>query len=108
MFHAMLFQGAEKFGVDVAEEKRRLLVDCFRDYLAKHPHHGLRTRSKSFCTIRSRQRRSRSFTITTTVNFASSTSCTCVGIDGLSRLQTSIGELKMIYFDCPDIAFSHE
>ena len=48
MFHAMLHEGAEKFGVDVAEEKRRLLVNCVRDYLAEHPHHGLRTRGKSF------------------------------------------------------------
>ena len=47
-FHMMLAQGAAKFGVDVAESKRQLLIDCVRTYLAEYPHHGLRTPGQSF------------------------------------------------------------
>ena len=31
-----------------AHEKRRLLQTCVRNYLAEHPHHGLRTLGQSF------------------------------------------------------------
>ena len=47
-FQTLLAQGAEKFGFDVADEKRRLLQTCVRNYLAEHPHHGLRTPGQSF------------------------------------------------------------
>ena len=47
-FLALLQQGADKFGVGVAAEKRRLLIDCVNDYLTVYPHHGLRTRGKPF------------------------------------------------------------
>ena len=40
-FVQLLLQGAEKFGVDVADEKRRLVVACLETYLAANPHHGL-------------------------------------------------------------------
>jgi plasmid stabilization system protein ParE len=38
-FQTLLAQGAEKFGFDIADEKRRLLHTCVRSYLAEQPHH---------------------------------------------------------------------
>jgi plasmid stabilization system protein ParE len=47
-FQILLAQGAEKFGVDVADEKRLLLRACVSSYLATYPHHGLRTPGQTF------------------------------------------------------------
>lgn len=44
----MLEQGAEKFGTEVAEAKRLLLLNCLRAYLAERPHNGLRTAGVAF------------------------------------------------------------
>lgn len=44
----MLRAGADAFGVDVADEKRRRVEDCIRNYLAMHPGHGLRTSGRPF------------------------------------------------------------
>jgi hypothetical protein len=44
----LLTQGITKFGVDVAEQKRRLVVACIESYLTAFPHLGLRTPRKSF------------------------------------------------------------
>ncbi len=44
----LLAQGAAKFGVDVADEKRLLLRTCVSTYLAEYPHHGLRTPGQTF------------------------------------------------------------
>jgi plasmid stabilization system protein ParE len=45
---ALLAQGALKFGVDVADEKRLLLRSCVSTYLAEFPHHGLKTTGQTF------------------------------------------------------------
>ena len=42
LFQTMLAQGAMKFGVDVADEKRRLVEDFIRGPLAEFPHRGYR------------------------------------------------------------------
>ncbi len=44
----LLAQGAAKFGVDVADEKRLLLRTCVSTYLAEYPHHDLRTPGQTF------------------------------------------------------------
>ncbi len=46
--YKLLEQGAERFGVAVADEKRRLLLSCVRGYLAINPHHGLTTPGAPF------------------------------------------------------------
>jgi plasmid stabilization system protein ParE len=47
-FQTLLAQGAEKFGVEVADGKRLLLRACVSTYLAVYPHHGLRIPAQSF------------------------------------------------------------
>jgi plasmid stabilization system protein ParE len=47
-FQTLLAEGAAKFGLAVADEKRRLLQACVRTYLAEYPHHGLRTPGQTF------------------------------------------------------------
>lgn len=42
----LLAQGAEKFGVNVADEKRRIVIDTIESYLAEHPHRGLIDRGR--------------------------------------------------------------
>ena len=80
-FLALLQQGADKFGVGVAAEKRRLLIDCVNDYLTSiHIMACARAVSRS-CIIRSNIPPSQSFTSTTTRNFGSSSSCTSARID---------------------------
>jgi plasmid stabilization system protein ParE len=46
-FQVLLRQGAEKFGVELAEAKRKLVDDCIAAYLIENPHHGLRDPSRS-------------------------------------------------------------
>ena len=46
LFKTMLTQGAEKFGFDVADEKRRIVIDKIETYLAENPHHGLTDRRR--------------------------------------------------------------
>jgi plasmid stabilization system protein ParE len=41
-FQKLLRDGAQKFGIDVADEKRALVETCLRTYLAEYPHHGFR------------------------------------------------------------------
>jgi plasmid stabilization system protein ParE len=48
MFQTLLAQGIARFGVDVAEQKRRLVVARIENYLTEFPHLGLRTPRKSF------------------------------------------------------------
>ncbi len=46
-FQNLLGQGAGRFGVDVAEEKRFAVELCISDYLSVNPHHGLRDEKRS-------------------------------------------------------------
>ena len=41
LLQTMLAQGAEKFGINVADEKRRIVIDTLENYLAENPHRGL-------------------------------------------------------------------
>ena len=41
LFNVMLAQGAEKFGINVADAKRRSVIETLETYLAENPHHGL-------------------------------------------------------------------
>ena len=47
-FQILLAHGAEKFGIDLADQKRRLVEDCIANYLIDHPEHGLRDKGRSF------------------------------------------------------------
>ena len=47
-FQVLLAQGAAKFGRRVAHDKRRVLIEFVRNFIAAFPHLGLRTRGKSF------------------------------------------------------------
>ena len=40
LFRTMLAQGAENFGVEVADEKRGIVIDTLENYLAEYPHQG--------------------------------------------------------------------
>ena len=46
LFRTMLAQGVEKFGVEVVDEKRRIVLDTLENYLAEYPHHGLNDRGR--------------------------------------------------------------
>ena len=39
-FQSMLEQGAEKFGIPVAQEKERIVHDTLHGTVAEHPHRG--------------------------------------------------------------------
>lgn len=47
MFRTLLAQGVEKFGIEVASEKRRIVIDTLENYLAENPHHGLNDRRRA-------------------------------------------------------------
>jgi plasmid stabilization system protein ParE len=48
MFLNLLDQGLAKFGTDVTEQKRWLVLTCIGQFLTHFPHLGLRTPRKSF------------------------------------------------------------
>jgi plasmid stabilization system protein ParE len=37
----LLAQGVDKFGINVADQKSRILLETLETYLAENPHHGL-------------------------------------------------------------------
>ena len=44
----MISEGAETFGFDVADEKRRLVEVCIFNYLSQYPLHGIRNAGQHF------------------------------------------------------------
>ena len=49
-FRLMLAQGEAKFGANIADEKRGLVVAAIENHLAEYPHRGLKQRRQKFFT----------------------------------------------------------